>query len=160
MHPRLLPKSRKCAINLTAVGAAAALFASGCGKFGYDPAALEDDGPVDAGHDGWGGPRWGGGGHDAVWSWDGGWGQDPMEAGVCNKVANAHVIVSEMNVASAFPPAGGGAIGDGRYYLVKRELFTGSGGASGPTGHTYREAIELTKTPGAELNPWQLLVQR
>jgi hypothetical protein len=55
----------------------------------------------------------------------------------CNTVANTASVVAQQNVASAAPtPAGGATIADGTYYVTAWTVYTGAGGASGPTGST------------------------
>ena len=153
----LLSRTEKSAATVAGICVTWCFFVSGCGKFGYDPNELDDDDDVIGTHDGGRDGRWNAGSVDAAWVWDA---TGRRDAGQCNDVPNARLTIREMNVASSLPSPGGGTIGGGRYYLVKREIFTGSGGASGPTGHMYREALELRKVSGAELDPWHLLVQR
>jgi hypothetical protein len=50
-----------------------------------------------------------------------------------------------MQVATAEPPAaGGGAPPDGVYYMTSVTLYTGAGGASGPTGDTRQITFTLS----------------
>jgi hypothetical protein len=89
MDACLLRRRAKDLILAAALCVASAFLASGCGKFGYDPAALEDDDANDE-PDGGRGPR----------LWDGGaWGREP---GTCNGVPNTRLEVCP--VGPAAPP--------------------------------------------------------
>ena len=153
----LLSRTAKYAVTGAGICATWCFFVSGCGKFGYDPNELDDDDDEIGTHDGGRDARWNGSRVDAASMWDA---TGRRDAAQCNDVPNTRLTVQEMNVAASLPSPGGGTIGDGRYYLVRREIFTGLGGASGPTGHAYREALELTTVPGAQRDPWHLVVRR
>lgn len=60
------------------------------------------------------------------------------EAGGCSSLGNTAPVVAEQNVASAPPTPAGGTIADGTYFLTAAKVFTGAGGATGPTGVTYQ----------------------
>ncbi len=57
---------------------------------------------------------------------------------------NGGSAIDETNVASPLPPATGGNVTDGLYFLSKREIYTGPCGASGATGHTAKTAMQVT----------------
>ena len=55
--------------------------------------------------------------------------------GTCRVDVDVGSVVMEMRVATAIPaPQGGGPIPDGTYKLTAVTYYTGTGGASGPTG--------------------------
>ncbi len=54
---------------------------------------------------------------------------------ICNALSSTGTPVPQQNVASAAPvPMGGPLPGDGTYVLTASSIYTGPGGASGPTG--------------------------
>ena len=68
------------------------------------------------------------------------------DAGVCNSVANAAPSIPITNVASDAPAPTGGTIPDGTYFVTASQIYTGAGGAAGPTGVTYRATNRVTGT--------------
>jgi hypothetical protein len=62
-------------------------------------------------------------------------GASDVEAG-CNNLANTAPSVQEENVSTAPPTPKGGTIPDGKYFLTAAKVYTGPGGASGPTAVT------------------------
>jgi hypothetical protein len=57
-------------------------------------------------------------------------------SGPCNAIPNGAPLITQQRVASAAPTAQGGTITDGTWYLTACKLYTGAGGATGPT--TYK----------------------
>lgn len=78
----------------------------------------------------------GGGGHDA-----GDARADGQEAGACAQLANGASVVEEQFVGDAVPPAIGGAIQPGTYFLTAARIYTGAGGNAGPTGQQLQETM-------------------
>jgi hypothetical protein len=68
----------------------------------------------------------------------GGNGTPDAGSSVCNGVTNAAAAVPMTNVASAAPQPTGGTIPDGTYFVTAYQQYTGTAGASGPTGVTYQ----------------------
>jgi hypothetical protein len=54
---------------------------------------------------------------------------------VCNDVVNDAPTIYEMYVAADEPTPLGGTIADGRYWLTATVVYSGPGGATGPTGN-------------------------
>lgn len=65
----------------------------------------------------------------------------------CNSVALQGAPVDAMQVDTAPPAPTGGKIPPGLYSLVGTTIYTGVGGAKGPTNHPERMTIQLTETP-------------
>lgn len=66
----------------------------------------------------------------------------------CNSLANVGSEVAEEASPTAPPEATGGTLMDGTYVLTSAILYTGAGGANGPTGAKRRMTIRLTGTAG------------
>jgi hypothetical protein len=54
----------------------------------------------------------------------------------CNTIANVAQTITIQQVASAPPAAQGGTFADGTYAMTDFTIFTGTGGATGPSGTT------------------------
>lgn len=64
----------------------------------------------------------------------------------CNALVNTTPPVPEVqttNVAADLPAPAGGTIVDGTYYLTAENVYTGPGGASGPTGVTVANVVVI-----------------
>ena len=68
----------------------------------------------------------------------------------CNPIPITGLNVSETRVAASKPTPLGGTIADGIYDLSSYSLYTGPGGASGPTGFTLRCTMVISGTVGQE----------
>lgn len=68
------------------------------------------------------------------------------DGGACNALANTAPSVPETQVAGDPPTPAGGTFVPGLYYLTRWQVFTGNGGASGPTGNTRTHAINFHST--------------
>jgi hypothetical protein len=68
------------------------------------------------------------------------------DGGACNALANTAPPVPETMVPGEAPAATGGAFVPGLYYLTKWEIYTGDGGASGPTGNTRAHVMNFRAT--------------
>ncbi len=64
----------------------------------------------------------------------------PDGASECNALAVSGPVISLDNVASAAPTPQGGTASPGTYVLTSAKTYTGTGGASGPSGSSYRAA--------------------
>ena|SRR5450432_490655 len=64
--------------------------------------------------------------------------------GGCNSLTNMAPLVNVMSVASAMPQPVGGSVADGTYWKTASVVYTGSGGASGPTGMTEQTVLVIT----------------
>ena len=64
----------------------------------------------------------------------------------CNTLVNDAPEVAVTQVAEDLPAAVGGRIEDGRYHLTVVNLYTGPGGATGPTGSRQKETSVYTGT--------------
>jgi hypothetical protein len=62
---------------------------------------------------------------------------------VCNTLVNEGQPVTPVQVASAPPAFAGGTVADGTYVLTGQTIYTGDGGATGPTTPTQRITIQL-----------------
>jgi len=71
---------------------------------------------------------------------------DPTTPGVCNTLANVATTVPILAVASDPPPARGGSFSDGTYVATGATLYTGAGGATGPTGRTLTMTVRVAGT--------------
>jgi hypothetical protein len=83
-------------------------------------ASSQPEGAASAGNDGAGGSAPDGSGDDG-----------PT---VCNTLVNSGQPVTAMRVASAPPAAQGGTPANGTYLLTSETIYTGAGGATGPSG--------------------------
>jgi hypothetical protein len=87
-----------------------------------------------------------GGGGNAEGGADGGTdasGFDAADGGVCNDLVASGLVIDRIGVAGE-PPAGrGGTIVDGEYNLTDYTVFTGAGGAGGPTGITAKAVLRI-----------------
>lgn len=63
----------------------------------------------------------------------------PDAAAACNQLELPDPVVTVMQVAEVGPAPAGGALVPGTYVLTAATIYTGTGGASGPTTHTRRE---------------------
>src|SRR4029077_14547108 len=54
--------------------------------------------------------------------------------------------IQEIQVATAPPAALGGTVVDGTYYLSESIIYTGPGGASGPSGNSIRDTVVIANT--------------
>jgi hypothetical protein len=115
----------------------ALLMLAGCSaKHDPMPAALDDpSGPPPRPPLGRGG---GGGGGDG--------GLTGNDGGACNAQPNGASPVNENDVGEALPPAIGGTITTGTYWLTAVNYYTGVGGNSGPTGRQFQETINYAAT--------------
>lgn len=131
----------------TAADASGGDDASGTADAGaVDAADATEDGSTDAGADGAGrdaepAEAAADAAHDAPP--DGVADAPPLEAGVCNALVNDATPVPETQVAAEAPTARGGTVVPGRYRLTQWQIFTGPGGASGPTGNTRKYVLDL-----------------
>jgi hypothetical protein len=69
---------------------------------------------------------------------------DTPSDGGCGVVTNGAAVVPEQNTATAPPTPQGGAIPDGTYFVTAATLYTGPGGATGPTGKTYQFTSQVS----------------
>jgi hypothetical protein len=67
----------------------------------------------------------------------------PPADGGCNSLTNTAPPVNVISVPSAMPQAVGGSVVDGTYWKTASVVYTGSGGASGPTGKTEQTVLVL-----------------
>jgi hypothetical protein len=72
-------------------------------------------------------------------------------SGSCNTITNDGTPITEMRVAADIPTSTGGTLVDGTYHLTRREIYTGSTGASGPTGDTRKATLVITNATTASL---------
>jgi hypothetical protein len=70
----------------------------------------------------------------------------PLDSGMCNTLINSGPAVPETNVPLTLPDPTGGTIALGLYELTTWEVFTGVGGATGPTGNTRKTAFYFEPT--------------
>jgi hypothetical protein len=74
-------------------------------------------------------------------------------SGACNDIVDDATAVAQVQVAEDEPPAVGGTPQDGLYHLTALYVFTGDGGATGPTGyveqHTSRVQDDCFYSAGA-----------
>ncbi len=68
------------------------------------------------------------------------------DGGLCTTLANGAPQVQQVDVAAARPVATGGSFVDGTYFKTSDKVYTGAGGATGPTGYTVRETIAITNS--------------
>ena len=66
---------------------------------------------------------------------------DPPPGLACPTHDNSAAVVNEVRVPVARATAAGGVITEGLYHQTGSEVFTGPGGASGPTGKTRKNTI-------------------
>ena len=98
---------------------AAGLLAIGCGDDGESAPAADAQRPVDA--------------------------APPVDALQCNDLVLAGPEVAEIYVAEDVPvPQGGAAIPDGTYHLIETRTYTGTSGATGPSGNVFKATIRVT----------------
>jgi hypothetical protein len=64
----------------------------------------------------------------------------------CQNVARGGAAIPETKIASAPPAATGGNIVAGTYFLTTWEVYTGVGGAAGPTGESRKDALVISST--------------
>jgi hypothetical protein len=100
-----------------------------------------DTGGSDAGGDGGGdaafdGQGDGGDGGEG----DGGFCDSNLGTG-CNTVTNSGNVIAQVQVASAAPTPAGGTVVEGTYHLTDWTTYTGTGGATGPTGQNDKETL-------------------
>jgi hypothetical protein len=62
----------------------------------------------------------------------------PDAPGTCNSVVQTASEVTQMRVAEIAPVGTGGTVPDGTYHLIQDTIYTGAGGATGPTGYASR----------------------
>src|SRR5262245_14062248 len=86
----------------------------------------------------------GAGGIVALQTYDGNLQYETWLSGSCNTIDNTGAAIAEMRVAQAMPTSTGGTLVDGTYRLSRREIFTGPGGESGPTGDTRKATLVIT----------------
>jgi hypothetical protein len=67
----------------------------------------------------------------------------PPDIGACHADANTAPVVEVTNVAEERPAFAGGTITDGTYARTSSLVYTGAGGASGPTGERLRQTIRI-----------------
>jgi hypothetical protein len=65
-------------------------------------------------------------------------------AGSCNTIAHSGSNIAITQVAEATPTAAGGTLVDGTYVLTARQIYTGVGGATGPTGEMRRQTLVIS----------------
>jgi hypothetical protein len=95
----------------------------------------------DAGHSD--GGLFDGGRADASSGSDAFLGSDAIAGGECNALVNGAPQVTANQVASVAPPATGGTLVDGTYFLTSVTIYTGFGGATGPTGSAESVTLQL-----------------
>lgn len=61
----------------------------------------------------------------------------------CNSLVNVAADVPIIAAPSAPPPATGGAIADGTYVVTRATVYTGIGGAAGPTGKSVKMTVTV-----------------
>jgi hypothetical protein len=61
----------------------------------------------------------------------------------CNAIANTGDLIDQLQVAEDLPAPLGGALPDGDYHLTGWRIYTGPGGATGPTGAQLSETSTL-----------------
>jgi hypothetical protein len=65
----------------------------------------------------------------------------------CNSIANGASVVQEQQSPNTAPsPQGGGVPADGTYYMTALTVYTGPGGASGPTGNSGQQTVQFTSS--------------
>jgi hypothetical protein len=69
-----------------------------------------------------------------------------VDGGACNTLFNGGPAVPEVQVPLDVPTASGGTIALATYYLTEWQVFTGVGGAAGPTGNTRKTAFYFQPT--------------
>lgn len=69
--------------------------------------------------------------------------------GQCNAVPNSGGLVAEQRVAAAAPAPAGGTVALGTWVRASAIIYTGIGGATGPTGRQVRQALRLTMVNGS-----------
>jgi hypothetical protein len=62
-------------------------------------------------------------------------------AGQCNGLTGTAPFITRQQVASSPPPMTGGMLVDGTYFLTAYAVYTGTGGATGPTGAPFSELV-------------------
>lgn len=85
-----------------------------------------------------------GAGSEAGDAGEGGGSDAARDAGGCTTLANTAQVVQEQDVAGPAPTAAGGVIADGTYFLTAARVFTGDGGAAGPTGAVYQVTLKTS----------------
>jgi len=68
--------------------------------------------------------------------------------GQCNDVPNSGGLVAEQRAASAAPAPTGGTLNVGTWVRAATTIYTGPGGATGPSGRQVRQAIRITSVGG------------
>lgn len=68
--------------------------------------------------------------------------------GQCNSVPNSGPLVVEQRVAAGAPVPTGGTVTHGTWVRAATNVYTGVGGATGPTGKQARQAIRITEVSG------------
>jgi hypothetical protein len=69
---------------------------------------------------------------------------DPGDGGACTSLANIASAIPQMDVAQTIPPPSGGTLVDGLYVKTRDTVYTGAGGASGPTGTMAKETLGIS----------------
>jgi hypothetical protein len=87
-------------------------------------------------------------GADASASADGSVADKDAGKPACNALVNVASDVAVLAQPSAPPPAKAGAIADGTYVLTSATLYTGPGGAAGPTGETLKMTLAIDGSDG------------
>jgi hypothetical protein len=63
---------------------------------------------------------------------------------ICNTLVNSASAVTVMQVAADPTAFEGGTPSEGTYHLMSETVYTGAGGASGPTSRTERTTLQIT----------------
>jgi hypothetical protein len=87
----------------------------------------------------------------ALQTFDGNLRYETWLSGSCNTIANDGTPIAETRVAAAMPTGSGGTLVDGTYHLTRREIYTGTGGASGPTGDTRKATLVIANAASATM---------
>lgn len=132
-------KSFRCAVLLAMIGLP-------CGAALLNACTAATDRPPPAANAPYQGPGPTGGGVDGGEGGATGADTGPGSGGGCNTLT-ASPTVTDVEIATAIPPATGGNVGTGTFRLIEHNMYTGDGGRSGPTGGitTYTLSLDGTK---------------
>ncbi|HYO70012.1 MAG TPA: hypothetical protein VEU33_28445, partial [Archangium sp.] len=73
-------------------------------------------------------------------------GEEPTVSGTCTELSNSALVVAESRVAGTVPTPRGGMVVSGAYHRTATVIYTGPGGATGPSGRWYQQTLRLTTT--------------
>ncbi len=85
----------------------------------------------------------GDGGSDATQPPDAASETGDASASPCNNVVNLGTLVPVTRIAAAAAPQTGGTLVDGTYKVMNASIFTGVGGAAGPTGEQLQQTLVI-----------------